>query len=1108
LQVADFLLGLNLQQYEPAFRANFIDVSILQSLTAEDLREIGVAAVGHRRLILDAITHLGSAPEGDGLPRATAVVDAERRHLTVMFCDLVGSTSLAERLDPEDFRDLLDTYQGVVERIVTRFGGTIDNYMGDGVVTVFGFPQVHEDDAERAVLAALEVIDAVGRIESAGQRLATRVGIATGVVVVGGHRGGIGPREQQVQGEAPNLAARLQGLTTPGRVLIAEGTRRLLGDLFELRDLGPHEIKGISRAVPVYEVLWPRAVESRFAALRRSEKGGVLGRHRELDRLRAAWCQVRAGEGQVVLISGEAGIGKSQLAASLEEMLRDEPLRRLHFHCSPNRQDSPLHPFVGQIARASNFAPDDQTATRLMKLEASLAEAGAPQADAGILAELLSLPSAGQPAGADSSPQRRRELTFQALIRRIESTPQNSPGLVVFEDAHWADPTSLELLDQLVWRVSGLPILLLVAGRPEFHPEWQHLPHVHVLALEPLDTDSQRAMIDRLANGRDLPAEIVAQILERADGIPIFVEELTKNVLETESFGDAAGREPGGAASAAMIPASLRDLLMARFGRAPAMRLVAQAGALMGRSFPLSLLRAVSTLTEIELRKGLARLVEADLIVQRGTPPDVTYTFRHALIQDAAQGSLVRSVRRRLHRRIAEALARESPDLQESHPEIFARHYGEAQIPEQAVAFWAKAGRRSASRSSMPEAAMQLRTGLALLAHLPETDATLRQRLEFLSALAAVLHAMRGYGAQETGDTYAEARSLWERLDRPFDFIQVPFGHARYLAHRGALSLAFSLDEELLRVSEQRSRPIGRVLSHFSLGRTAMFMGRFAIARDHLDTALALYDPVSLESLHHMAGLHHRTNSSAFLALVLACLGHPDRALATAQGALEEAGAANAFTRAVSLLLAATGATLMGDGARVAALADQLEAVAAPNGFTPYIAQGALLRGWALATAGEAEDGIALVRSGIARYRATGAATWMSYYAMLLAQAQAAAGRQDEAMATISEALREAEAGEEHWCLAELHRRRGGLLLGLGDAAAGEASFEVARGIARSQGAKLFELRACSDLAALHLAAGRRSEARAVLSPVHAWFSEGFDGPDLRAAAALLEAAV
>lgn len=1107
MQVEEFLRGLNLEQYEPAFRANFIDGPILQSLTAEDLKEIGVTAVGHRRLILDGIEQSRSTSASGGpLPWPTAP-DAERRQLTVMLCDLVGSTSLAERLDPEDVREVLGGFLGAVEAIVTRFGGTVDNYMGDGVLAIFGYPQVHEDDAERAVLAALDVIRSVGQLAVAGQSLATRVGIATGVVVVGGQRGRIGQHEQQVHGEAPNLAARLQNQATPNTIRIADATRRLLGDLFEVSDLGPHEIKGMSRAVTVYEVLRPRAVESRFAALRGTERGRVLGRQRELDQLRAVWDQVCTGEGQVVLISGDAGIGKSLLAASLEEMLHNAPHRRLRFHCSPNRHDSALHPFIDQIVRTSQLAYDDTAAARLAKFLARLAEAEVPQGDADVLAELLSLPSAALQASAASTPQRRRELTFQALIRLIEGKPQESPTLVVFEDAHWADPTSLELLDQLVRRLATQPILLVATGRPEFQPGWQRLPQARVLALEPLDRDSQRALIDRLANGRVLPEAIVAQILERAEGIPIFVEELTKNVLETEGLDQANGRALEGATASAAIPASLHDLLVARFDRAPSMRLVAQAGALIGRSFQLSLLRTVSTLTELELRTGLALLIEADLIVQRGIPPDLTYTFRHALIQDAAQGSLVRSARQRLHRRIAEALARESPALLESQPEIFARHYGEARMIEQAVAFWAKAGQRSASRSSMTEAAMQLRTGLALLAQLPENAVMLRQRLEFLSALAAVLHAMKGYGAQETGDVLAEARALWERLDRPFDFIQVPFGYSRYLAHRGALSLACTLDEEFLRLSEQRGETIGCVLSHFSLGRTALFMGRFTAARKHLGMALALYDPVSFEWLHQMAGLHHRTNSSAFLSLALGCLGQPDRALAAAQGAVEEARAANAFTRSVSLLLAATGATLMGDGARVAALADELEAEAVPNGFTPYIAQVALLRGWALAATNEAERGIGLMRGGIAAYRATGAATWTSYYALLLSQALANAGRQDEALATVDEALRDAKAGEEHWCLAELHRHRGGLLLRLRDAGEAETSFELARRIAHAQGAKLFELRACTELARLHLVAGRRTEALQVLSTIHDCLEEGLDGQDLRVAAELLKAA-
>jgi class 3 adenylate cyclase/predicted ATPase len=1109
VRISAFLRDLGLEQYEPAFRENFIDEAVLSSITAEDLKEIGIAAVGHRRRILDAIDRLASAGPDAEVQETRTTALAERRQLTVVFCDLVGSTLLAERLDPEDLHDVLEAYHHTVERVVARSSGFVAKYMGDGVLIYFGYPQAHEDDAERAVLAALEVIDAVQRLDVATVRLEMRAGIATGLVVVGDHHGSGSAKEQQVVGETPNLAARLQGLASPNTVLIAASTRRLVGELFEVLDLGAIEIKGMTKPVAVAQVLRPSVVESRFVALRGSTRGRLVGRDRELARLLTCWERARAGVGQVVLLAGEAGIGKSRIIAALEERLRGEPHFRLRCYCSPNRQDSPLHPSIDELGRRAAFGPDDPPARRLEKLTALLAGSHPPEGDTEVIAGLMSLPTNAAPARTCLSPQLRKQRILEALLRHVEGQARQRPVVLVFEDVHWIDPTSRDLLDLAVERIARLPVLLIVTCRPEFHPHWLGRPQASCLVLDRLEPPDQLALIDQITGGRAIPAEVVQQILERADGIPFFIEELAKNVVESGLL-RGEGNRPifDGSVPDVAIPESLRDLLMARLDRSVTMRLVAQIGALIGRSFRYRLLRQVSSLSEVELRTGLARLVEADLAVEEGRPPDASYTFRHALIQDAAQGSLLRSTRQHLHGRIAEALVRESPELLESQPELFAHHYSEARMIEQSIEFWGKAGRRAASQSSMAEAARQFERGLGQLALLPETRENLLLKLEFLGELAAVRHALKGYAAPETGEAYVEAGALWERLDYPLNFFHVPFGRSRYLVHRGELGQAKRLDQELLRRSRPRNDTVGVVLSNFSAGRTAMFMGEFDSARTHLQNAITLYDPVDHDFLIRMAGLHHRTNSQGFLAIAQFCLGQPDHAVTTSEAAVAEAGTvSNAFTHVVSLLLAATLAALEGEHERMAGHADCLIAQATMHGFPPYVSQGSIFRGWGMVAAGAAAEGIALIRSGLEGYRATGAATWISYYTMLLARAHAIAGRHDEAAALLDNALQIVEAGDERWYAAELYRHRGEMLWRFGDAGQAEACFGTAGRIAGGQGARLFELRAATSLAGLQLEQGRPADARAVLAPVHDRFTEGFSGPDLSAAGRLLQQA-
>jgi class 3 adenylate cyclase len=773
MDIAGWLRGLGLDQYEAAFRENAIDESVLPSLTADDLKDLGIGLVGHRRRLLDAIALLraeaeaesrtteaalrpnlpeiagsGSPPPAppasnphpslprlrgrarEGAAQQIAEGGAERRQLTVMFCDLVGSTALSARLDPEDLREVIAAYHRAITEVVRGLDGFVAKYMGDGVLVYFGYPQAHEDDAERAARSGLRIVDAVARLNVNSQKLQARVGIATGLVVVGDLIGEGSAQEQSVVGETPNLAARLQALAEPGAVVIAAGTRRLVGDLFEYRDLGAVGVKGIAEPVSAWHVLRSSAVPSRFEALRGSALTPLVGRDEEIELLLRRWARAKAGDGQVVLISGEPGIGKSRLTAALAERLQAEPHIRLHYFCSPYYQDSALYPFIDQLGRAAGFARDDSPAARLEKLDALLARAVPPSEDVALIADLMSLPASQHHPLPNLSPQRKKERTLEALIRQLEGLAQHQPVLVVFEDAHWIDPTSRELLDLTVERVRALSVLLIITFRPEFQPPWIGQSQVMMLALNRLGRRERTALVSQIAGGNALPQEMVNKIADRTDGVPLFIEELTKSLLES-------GVPP------VAIPTTLHDSLMAHLDRLDSVRRVAQIGAAIGREFSYPLLRAVSRLPNDELQTALGRLAASGLVFQRGAPPDAVYSFKHALVQDAAHASLLRTTRQQLHAQIAAALETQSRELMETQPELLAQHYAEAGLPKKSVVYSSNAGRRSAARSALAEAAAQYQKGLEQLALLPDTPERKRQELEFQSALGTVLQAIK-----------------------------------------------------------------------------------------------------------------------------------------------------------------------------------------------------------------------------------------------------------------------------------------------------------------------------------------------------------------------------
>jgi len=753
--------------YAQRFTENGISVAALRHLTDQDLKDIGVL-LGHRRIMLAAIGDLAGAPPAVPKPVAGAEPKAqdaaERRQVTVMFSDLVGSTALAGRMDPEDLREVISAYQKCVAETVGRFGGFVAKYMGDGVLVYFGYPRAHEDDAERAVRAGLELVAAVNALKTS-PLLQTRVAIATGLVVVGDLIGSGAAQEQAVVGETPNVAARLQSTAEPNTVVIAESTRKLLGNLFDLQDLGGQDLKGIGSLVRAWAVLRPASVESRFEALHASGLIELVGREEELEILVRRWSKSETGEGQVVLLSGEAGIGKSRLTAALLERLATEPHTRLRYFCSPQHTDSALYPVIGQMERAAGFAHGDGAQVKLYKLDALLGPTSTSAHNLALLVDMLSLPNDGRYPTLDLSPVQRRQRTLQALVMQVEALAGQNPLLMVFDDAHWSDPTSLEVVGRVIDRIATLRILLLVTFRPEFAAPWIGQPHVTALTLNRLPKRAIDAMIDGVVGNKLLPVTIRLDIIERTDGIPLFVEEMTKAVLEAGSEEAILRTAEAIPPPALGVPASLQASLMARLDRLGPAKEVAQIGAAIGREFSHELVSAVAQMPQHRLNDALEELVHAELVFQRGRPPNAEYMFKHALVQDAAYSTLLRSRRQQIHARIVTALESQLPQIVTAQPQLMAHHCNEAGLNEKAVGYWLTAGQQAVVRSAMPEAVSQLQKGLALSRTLPDDSRRQQQELDLQIGIARASLATKGYAAPAVVEAYGRARSLAEQLD-------------------------------------------------------------------------------------------------------------------------------------------------------------------------------------------------------------------------------------------------------------------------------------------------------------------------------------------------------
>jgi class 3 adenylate cyclase/predicted ATPase len=1050
------------------------------------------------------------------IPRPTdaRVPEAERRQLTVLFCDLVDSTVLASQLDPEEWREVVRAYQDTCAKVIARFEGHIAQYLGDGLLVYFGYPLAHEDDAQRAVRAGLGMVEAVGQLNTRlererGVHLAVRLGIHTGQVVVGEIGGGT-KHEQLALGETPNLAARLQGIAAPNTLVISAATFQLLSGFFACHSLGPHLLKGVPQPIEVSQVLYESMARSRLEAAGSTGLTPLVGREQEVALLRERWAQVKDGLGQVVLLSGEAGIGKSRLVQVLKEYVAAEPQAWLTpCQCSPYYQNTALYPMIDLLERvALRFEREEPPPQKISKLEGFLVQYGLPLAEAvPLFAALLSIPLGADYASLDLSPEQQKQKTLQAFLVIFLRIAAQQPVLFVMEDLHWVDPTTLEFLSLLVDQGPTARILALWTFRPDFSPSWTGRSHVTQVTLSRLPRRQAAEMTGRVAHGKVLPSEVVEQVVAKTDGVPLFVEELTKMVLESGLLQEREERyELTGPLPPLAIPATLHDSLMARLDRLATVKGLAQLGAALGREFAYALLQAVSPWDEATLQRGLHQLVEAEFLYQQRLPPQATYLFKHALIQEAPYQSLLRSTRQQYHQRIAQVLAERFPETAETQPELLAHHCTEAGLSAQAIAYWQHAGQRALARSATLEAVAHLTKGLEVLGTLPDTPERAQQELVMQITLGPALMTTKGFIIPEVEHVYARARALCQQVGDARQLFPTLWG-LWYLHHvRGQLQRACEVGEELLDVARQLQAPEWFVVAHRTLGNSSFWRGEFGLAHTHLEHALALYDPQQMRDHAVRYGSDTGVVCRILGAVTLWLLGYPDRARQWSEAALTHAqGLRHAFTLLQTLCFSAILHLLRREAAVAKERAEAARALCTEQGSADYLAWGTVLWGSAWAAQGAWAEGLAQMREGLAAYEPRNRVPRLLFLG-LLAEACGWAGQVEAGLRALHEALEVMQTSEERLYEAEVYRLRGELLLQQSAAQQGEAeeSLHQALAVARRQQAKSWELRAVMSLSRLWQQQGKWDEARELLAPVYGWFTEGFDTADLQEAKALL----
>ncbi len=1038
--------------------------------------------------------------------------EAERRQLTVMFCDLVGSTALSERLDAEALSEVVTAYQKTCAASVESFDGHIAQYLGDGVLVYFGYPLAHEDDAIRAIHAALRIVEEVPGLNSrlveehAALRehpLQVRVGIHTGPVVVG-ELGGGGKRERLALGGTVNIAARLEGEAEPGSIVVSNATRHLVRGVFIFEELGECSLKGIEGPVALFRPVQATGVQSRLALARASGLTPLVGREQEVAMLLERWEEAKAGGGQVVLLSGEAGMGKSRLIEVLREHVADEPHTWHEYRGSAYRQNSAFHPVIELIERAVLFTERDTPEERVAKLERGLGYSGLPTEEIlPLIADFLGLPLPENLPPLALSPEGRRRRTLETIAVWCIALSQRQPLIMIAEDLHWWDPSSLEVMGMAMEQVPAARILLVVTFRPEFEPPWPSASRWMHLPLQPLTHKHIDAMASHIAGGKPLPLKVREQIAAKTDGVPLFVEELTKSVLESGLVVESDGRyERSDPLLDLAIPSTLRDSLTARLDRLGPAKEVAQLGAVLGREFSHDLLQAVSPLESAALDLALEELVDTGLLYQRGISPRATYIFKHALIQDAAHQSLLKKRRRDFNALVAQTLEERFPERVKSEPEVIARYYEEAGLASKAIAYYARAGEGAAAGCAHAEAIGHLDKSIALLGDLPADADRDRRKLRLMNLLGTSLIAAEGYSSPRVRETFGRAQSLCEVVLDADELASSLWGLATFRVTTGSLTTADGLAEQLADLADHGGRPICRVGGKSLRATAGYYLGRFPAVLEFCEEAIAANTSCEPDSGFAAFGMDSEVYIRTYLGWTLWPLGFADRAVTEARDALSRARTLGyPFGLATALVFATVVYKQRRDSNAAAALASEAVAVSEANGFPLWLGVGQLLLGWCHAGQPKALEE---VRRGVALAGSIGNQAGITHILSILAEVHRAAGRSEDALGIIEGALGISQ--EEAFWNAELHRQKGELELDLPDHTedAADALFRKAITIARSQEAKSLELRAATSLAHLWQRQGKHDQARELLQPIYSWFTEGFDTQDLKDAKALL----
>jgi class 3 adenylate cyclase/predicted ATPase len=1089
--IADWLASIGLTQYAQRFAENGIDVSDVDRLTEQDLQNLGIPAQ-HRRQILNAVTTLSetrateAATAADALPRN----EAERRQLTIMFCDLVGSSALSARLDPEDFRKVLIAYNACVTDIIRHHRGNVVRYMGDGVLAYFGYPQAEEESAIQAARAGLALADAVSALQSEiGVELQVRVGIATGVVVVGDLVGDGMGREQAAIGQTPNLAARLQKLANPGAMLIDANTQRMTGGHFEYRDLGLRTLKGWPDPIKVWHVTSASGVKSRFEARHKTKVPPLLGRDVEMELLLSKWRDTGGNEGRVAILCGEPGIGKSHIALALDERLGNEPLEH-----------------------AAGFDRNDTPVAKLTKLQSLLARSAATPEQVAIIANLLELPTGD--GFAELSPAERKEKTLTALLAQLEALAAEQPVYLMFEDAHWIDPTSLQQLSAVVERIARLRVLLLITARPEFTPPWQDDTYITTIALMPLGHRHGAALVEHVTGGKTMPQPVMNEILARTDGVPLFIEELTKTVLEAGVLREDQERYEIAGAHVQTIPATLQESLLARLDRLGPGKEIAQIGAVIGREFSYELLRAVAGIPPRALDAALDRLLTSELVYCRDTSGANTYVFKHALVRDAAEKMLLRARKKELHQRIARALEDGFPEIVEAQPELIAHHYREAGNLPKLVRYLSIAGHRSLSRSALSEAREHLTAALQHVVALPDEASRRLDELKLQISLARTLLEQKGYADRQVGEAYASARELSMRVADTGMNLAIRYGLWAHHYIRGKPGAMLQQGHEFLSFASCQDDAGPIVVGHRLVGTSQLIKGNVAGATDALNEALRRYNPnehaassQAGQTLRARFGQDLGTTIDSYRSWALALSGHASEAAQAAESALQRSNGLehDHQSRFYALWHAGMAYVLLRNLDRVAIVDSELMDRANDRGLAYWQALAHFLRGWRMTRAGDAPTAVDLLQRGLELWSRTGSRIFRPICLAFLGDAHAAASQPDLAQRTFGEAVRIMARTGERWAEAEVHRLYGDMLARIGQTTAAITRYDRALAVAREQGALALELRAATSRARILSEQGRRSEARDALLPLYRRSRTTCSTPDLIEAQGVLE---